>query len=364
MNTKKKLIIFVFFFANILILFSKLDVQAATIKKTLSSPLSTIGWQKENSTWYYYNSDNKKAAGWIKINNSWYYLKDDKGMATGWLKDNDKWYYFQGDGSMMSSTWFKDNDKWYYLNSSGDMKTCNWLNYNGKWYYLQDDGSMMSSTWLKDNDKWYYLNSNGDMKTCDWLNYNGKWYYLQSDGSMATNTVVDGWIINKDGVGSENHEITDDGVKFIANYEGYSATAYRGQDAQNQTIGYGHVIQSDENFTSLTEAQASTLLKNDLTKYVDGVNSATDRINLNNNQFDALVSFSYNCGLHTFTESQLLKDIKANASSDVLKDDFCNYIHTTDASGNRIESLGLWRRRMDEWNLYVNGDYERDYPNW
>jgi len=39
-------------------------------------------------------------------------------------------------------------------------------------------------------------------------------------------------------------------------------------------------------------------------------------------QFDALVSFSYNCGAATLKDSSLLRDIKAGESDETIKDDF------------------------------------------
>ena len=405
MNKIKKVITFVLLFTITSILFLKFNVQAKT-----ELPPADIGWANVNNSWYYYTSQNKKAVGWLNVNNNSYYLQNDGKMKIGWLnndntyyylnesgamakswtKINGEWYYFQSNGSMLSSSWVQDNGKWYYINDNGNMKSSAWLNYSGNWYYLQSDGSMLSSSWIQDNGKWYYINDSGNIKSSDWLNYCGNWYYFQKDGSMATNTTIDAWIIDSNGIGMKNNviidkdasekkdtittgnddveindrTITNKGIKFIADYEGFSATAYVGQDVQNKTIGYGHVIQPDENFTSLTESQAEDLLKNDLTNSVNGVNSLTNQIDLNNNQFDSLVSFSYNCGLHAFAESQLLKDIKANASSKILKDDFCNYIHIIDKYGTSVKSLGLWRRRMDEWDLYTNGDYNRDYPNW
>lgn len=236
-----------------------------------------------------------------------------------------------------------------------------WNSENGSFYYYKSDNTKATG-WVNINNNWYYFLTDGSMAK-GWINPDEKWYYLNDDGVMAINTTIDGWTIDKNGIATQNREISNNGVKFIANYEGFSPTPYRGQDSQNETIGYGHVIQPGESFTSLTESEARDLLKNDLLNFVNGVNSLTNQVDLNSNQFDALVSFSYNCGVHTLAESQLLKDINADASPETLKDDFTKYIHTIDENGERIESLGLWRRRMDEWEVYVNGDYTRHYPN-
>ena len=48
---------------------------------------------------------------------------------------------------------------------------------------------------------WYNFDNNGYIKT-GWIQDGGKWYYLNSRGIMAKNTIIDGYIINSDGVWS------------------------------------------------------------------------------------------------------------------------------------------------------------------
>ena len=59
-------------------------------------------------------------------------------------------------------------------------------------------------------------------------------------------------------------KISSKGLKFIKKAEGYYKFPYVGQDSENTTIGYGHVIKSGENFTSLSKSKASKLLKDDV----------------------------------------------------------------------------------------------------
>ena len=73
-------------------------------------------------------------------------------------------------------------------------------------------------------------------------------------------------------------------------------------------------------------------------------------------QFDALVSFSYNCGAATLKDSSLLRDIKNGASLETLKDDFLMWCNC-----NHERALGLYRRRYDEYEMYSNADYTRTY---
>ena len=146
-------------------------------------------------------------------------------------------------------------------------------------------------------------------------------------------------------------------VNFTANYEGYSANSYVGLDSQNYTIGYGHVILSGENYTNLTKPQAWDLLKQDLQNTGNNVRSFTSDINLSQQQFDALVDLSYNCGVNGLQNSTLLKDIKAGASIDILKNDFLMWVYC-----NGTPLINLYQRRTDEWQMYTSGNYTRDYP--
>ena len=103
--------------------------------------------------------------------------------------------------------WINTNGIWYFY-KNGIMQT-GWLNDNGIWYYLNENGSMATG-WYKVYSKWYYSNSNGVMQT-GWLNDNGTWYYLNSSGEMVTNTIIDGWKIDSNGIATplkdENHSI-------------------------------------------------------------------------------------------------------------------------------------------------------------
>lgn len=153
------------------------------------------------------------------------------------------------------------------------------------------------------------------------------------------------------------YNISDAGINFIADYEKFYAAPYRGLDSQNQTIGYGHVITLGENFDTLTEDEAKALLEKDLQGFVQLVNNITTGLNLSQCQFDALVSFSYNCGANGLKYSSLLKDIRSGAADEIIKDDFLMWIYC-----NQEKSLGLYRRRYDEYKIYSSGDYTRTYP--
>lgn len=94
-----------------------------------------------------------------------------------------------------------------------------------------------------------------------------------------------------------NRKIGQAGLKLIMEFEGCRLTAYQ-CSAGAWTIGYGHTAGVHKGM-KITQAQAEEYLKHDVAKFEKYVNNPsyvpfTDK--LNQNQFDALVSFAFNLG--------------------------------------------------------------------
>ena len=85
------------------------------------------------------------------------------------------------------------------------------------------------------------------------------------------------------------------GVSLIKSFEGCRLKAYK-CPAGVWTIGYGHTAGVKEGDT-ITQEQADEYLRNDLAKYEKAVLNYDGIYHFNQNQFDALVSFTYNCGV-------------------------------------------------------------------
>lgn len=84
------------------------------------------------------------------------------------------------------------------------------------------------------------------------------------------------------------------GINLIRSFEGLRLASY--QDAGGVwTIGYGHTADVTPGMT-ITEQQAIALLREDVRSAEKYVNPYVGVYHLNQNQFDALVSFTYNCG--------------------------------------------------------------------
>ena len=133
------------------------------------------------------------------------------------------------------------------------------------------------------------------------------------------------------------------GIEFIKAHEGLRLDAYL-CPAGVPTIGYGHthgVKMGDR----ITEEQAEMLLIDDLIVVEREVNRYG--LNINQNQFDALVSFVYNVGARNFRSSTLLKRLKANPNDPDIANQFKRWVY---CDGKVLP--GLVRKRNDEAKLY------------
>lgn len=83
--------------------------------------------------------------------------------------------------------------------------------------------------------------------------------------------------------------------KKIKAWEGCRLTAYR-CPAGVLTIGYGHTGKDVTPGKKITQAEADALFDTDITKFAATVAPTFAGVRLNGNQFDALVSLSYNIG--------------------------------------------------------------------
>lgn len=133
------------------------------------------------------------------------------------------------------------------------------------------------------------------------------------------------------------------GIELIKKFEGCRLAAYK-CPAGVWTIGYGHTsgVKAGQ---KITQQQAETYLKNDLQVFEKGVEKVV-KVSLNQNQFDALVSFSYNCGLGALRTSTLLKKLNAGDYKGASKE-----FPRWNKSNGRVLT-GLTRRRSAEKALF------------
>jgi len=118
---------------------------------------------------------------------------DDFNNPKGWVLEDGKWYY--GD---YADGWYKIGETWFMFNADGTLKVSEWFKVDGKWYWSNSNGGMVVG-WAKVDGKWYFFNQGNAMMT-GWVKSNGLWYYLTESGAMATNTTIDGYKVNENGV--------------------------------------------------------------------------------------------------------------------------------------------------------------------
>lgn len=136
------------------------------------------------------------------------------------------------------------------------------------------------------------------------------------------------------------------GVDLIKSFEGFRSQAYV-CPAGVWTIGYGHTGPDVKPDSRLERQRAEILLRKDLVRFEDAVKRLV-KIKLNQNQFDALVSFAYNLGAGALEESTLLKRLNAGERPcDVAKEEMPRW---NKANGKPLS--GLTRRRLAEVELF------------
>lgn len=135
-----------------------------------------------------------------------------------------------------------------------------------------------------------------------------------------------------------------EGIELIKSFEGVRLTAYKAVPTEKYyTIGYGHYGMDVTKGMTITHAQAEAYLINDLKKFEKSVNDLN--MSLTQNQFDALVSFTYNCGAGNL--KKLVKGRNTLAIADAM------LLYTK--SGGR-ELKGLVKRRKKERELFLKND--------
>jgi lysozyme len=144
--------------------------------------------------------------------------------------------------------------------------------------------------------------------------------------------------------------LNNKGYLFITKHEGLSLKPYL-CPAKIPTIGYGN--------TYYLNGKKVTLLDKDITKqeafemFKEIANRFAKRVdtlvtsNINQNQFNALVSFAYNIGTGNFSSSTLLKKVNKNPDDLTIKAEFLRW---NKANGKVIN--GLTNRRIEEADLY------------
>lgn len=152
---------------------------------------------------------------------------------------------------------------------------------------------------------------------------------------------------------------SQNGLEFIKSHEGFKLAAY--QDVAGKwTIGVGHLIDLDTEQhllgAPITEAQVIELLQEDVREAEAAVNSQVTAT-LNQNQFDALVSFVFNLGSGNFSQATFRKLINQGKGREEVEPAWKRWDKARDPNtGQLVSFAGLARRRQEEVDLYYSMD--------
>ena len=162
-------------------------------------------------------------------------------------------------------------------------------------------------------------------------------------------TATDSVVADMLGLAIDQMAVSPFGVDLICGFEGKRLTAYD-DGVGVWTIGFGTTVYPNGikvmKGDTCTEAQAKTYMAHDLKKFEATVNKAVT-VQLNQNQFDALVSLAYNIGTNAFSKSTLVKKLNANDIRGAA-DQFDVWVN---AGGKRMQ--GLVNRRAKEKEVFL-----------
>ena len=143
-------------------------------------------------------------------------------------------------------------------------------------------------------------------------------------------------------------KVSSKGLELIKEFEGFSSVAYL-CSAKKATIGYGNTFWEDGTPVKIgdqiSKERAETLLKH----VVDNFSVAVEvdiKIEVTQNQFDALVSLAYNIGLRAFKKSTLLRQLNRGNFVGASQE----FLRWNKSNGKPL--LGLTRRREREKLLF------------
>jgi len=142
---------------------------------------------------------------------------------------------------------------------------------------------------------------------------------------------------------------SSEGVALIKKFEGCELEAYQ-CSADVWTLGYGHTSDVSEGDTCTAE-EAESMLAEDLQEFEGYVNDLVD-VDLTQNQFDALVAWTYNLGPTNLKDSTLLKRLNESNYEDAP-----HQIRRWNRAGGKVLD-GLVRRREAEALLFKGEPWE------
>ena len=147
-------------------------------------------------------------------------------------------------------------------------------------------------------------------------------------------------------------KLDNKGYLLITKFEGLSLKPYL-DSIKVPTIGYGNTYYTDGKRVTLLDKEITKEVAFDMFKEVaNRFGKRVDELvtsNINQNQYNALVSFAYNVGTGNFASSTLLKKVNKNPNDLTIKAEFLRW----NKAGGKVIN-GLTNRRNEEANIYFS----------
>ena len=139
-------------------------------------------------------------------------------------------------------------------------------------------------------------------------------------------------------------------INLIKQFEGLCLKAYI-CPAGKVSIGYGATFYEDNKLVTIGDLISIKRAEDLLKFHADIIAAKLPKLNLEQNQFDAIISFVYNVGIGNFLKSTLYRIMKQNPNDDLIGDEFMKWTKAR-VKGELKTLKGLINRRKAEKNLY------------
>lgn len=150
---------------------------------------------------------------------------------------------------------------------------------------------------------------------------------------------------------NDSMKTSKEGLEFIARWEGCVLKPYK-DIAGLRTIGIGHLIKPGEDFpdgVEITKEKAMEILSSDVQRCEESIKLRI-KVPLNQNQFDALVSFGFNCGTGVYALADACKALNEGKYEEVPE----KLLSWSKVRINGVlqTNKGLYSRRLSEGQLF------------
>ena len=123
---------------------------------------------------------------------------------TGFATQNGDTYYYL-EGTKLTSQWKYIHNQYYYFNENGQMQTNTLID----GYVMDEDGIMARNRFVTINGNRYFADEHGKAVNSNWKKIDGKWYSFKDNGVLRQNEFYDYYYLKADGAMADNEWIFD-----------------------------------------------------------------------------------------------------------------------------------------------------------